>query len=403
MAHGASVAVFIAQLVVLLTAGRLAGELMQRLGQPAVTGQILAGALLGPSVLGSLAPQLWHVLFPAVAQQQAMLDAVSQLGILLLLLLTGMETDLSVFRDARRPAVAVSVSGIVVPFACGCLLGALLPDAMLPHPQQRLITTLFLGTALSISSVKIVALAVRELGFLRRTVGQVIIAAAILDDTIGWIVMSITFGLALRGALDLAGAAQSVLGTALFLVISLTFGRRLVFGILRWSNDALASEMANITTILVITGLLALLTNALGVHFVLGAFVAGVLLGQSPMLTRQLGAQLRGLIIGLFMPVFFTLVGLTIDVAALAQPRFLWPTWMSTRDCSERREPWGAGVTERGSVMAFEPGNDLGPELSATQGAPAASIDELTRDVGLLFRDRSYAYCEKPRYWKSVG
>lgn len=326
MAHGASVAVFIAQLVVLLTAGRLAGELMQRLGQPAVTGQILAGALLGPSVLGSLAPQLWHVLFPAVAQQQAMLDAVSQLGILLLLLLTGMETDLSVFRDARRPAVAVSVSGIVVPFVCGCLLGTLLPDAMLPHPQQRLITTLFLGTALSISSVKIVALVVRELGFLRRTVGQVIIAAAILDDTIGWIVMSITFGLALRGALDLGGVAQSILGTALFLVISLTFGRRLVFSILRWSNDALASEMANITTILVITGLLALLTNALGVHFVLGAFVAGVLLGQSPMLTRQLGAQLRGLIIGLFMPVFFTLVGLTIDVAALAQPRFLWLT-----------------------------------------------------------------------------
>jgi Kef-type K+ transport system membrane component KefB/nucleotide-binding universal stress UspA family protein len=326
MAHGASVAVFIAQLVVLLGCGRLGGELMQRLGQPAVTGQIIAGVLLGPSVLGALAPQLWHGLFPAVAQQQAMLDAVSQLGILLLLLITGIETDLSVFRDARRPAVAVSLSGIIVPFLCGCLLGALLPDGMLPQPQRRLITTLFLGTALSISSVKIVALVVRELGFLRRTVGQVIVAAAILDDTIGWIVMSVTFGLALHGALDLAGVAHSVLGAALFLALSLAFGRRLVFSVLRWSNDTLTSEMANITTILVITGLLALLTNALGVHFVLGAFIAGVLLGQSPMLTRQLGAQLRGLIIGLFMPVFFTLVGLAIDLHALAQPRFLWLT-----------------------------------------------------------------------------
>ena len=127
MAHGASVAVFIAQLVVLLTVGRLAGELMQRVGQPAVTEQILAGVLLGPSVLGALAPLLWHGLFPSVAQQQAMLDAVSHLGILLLLLLTGMETDLSVFREARRPAVAVSLSGIIVPFLCGCQLGALLP------------------------------------------------------------------------------------------------------------------------------------------------------------------------------------------------------------------------------------------------------------------------------------
>ncbi len=326
MAHGASVAVFIAQLVALLIGGRLGGELMQRLGQPPVIGQIIAGVLLGPSVLGALAPGLWHELFPPVAQQQAMLDAVSQLGILLLLLITGMETDLSVFRDARRPAISVSLSGVIVPFLCGSLLGALLPDSMLPHPERRLITTLFLGTALSISSVKIVALVVRDLGFLRRTVGQVILAASILDDTIGWIVMSVTFGLALHGAIDLSGAMHSILGAALFLALSLTVGRRVVFGVLRWSNDTLASEMANITTIVVITGLLALLTNALGVHFVLGGFVAGLLLGQSPMLTRQLSAQLRGLIIGLFMPVFFTLVGLTIDVAALAQARFLWLT-----------------------------------------------------------------------------
>jgi len=167
---------------------------------------------------------------------------------------------------------------------------------------------------------------VRDLGFLRRTVGQVILAAAVLDDTIGWIVVSVTFGLALHGAIDLAAVARSVLGAALFLALSFTVGRRLVFNLLRWSNDTLASEMANITTIVVITGLLALLTNVLGVHFVLGAFIAGLLIGQSPMLTRQLGAQLRGLIIGLFMPVFFTLVGLMVDVGALAQPAFLWLT-----------------------------------------------------------------------------
>ena len=149
--------------------GRLAGELMQRLGQPAVMGQIVAGVLLGPSVLGALAPPLWHALFPPAAQQQAMLDAVAQLGILLLLLMTGMETDLSVLRHARRPAISVSFSGVIVPFLCGILLGTLLPASMLPQPQRRLVTTLFLGTALAISSVKIVAPVVRDLGFLRRT------------------------------------------------------------------------------------------------------------------------------------------------------------------------------------------------------------------------------------------
>ena len=323
MAHGASVAVFIAQLVVLLTGGRLAGELMQRVGQPAVTGQIIAGVLLGPSVLGALAPQLWHGLFPAVAQQQAMLDAVSQLGILLLLLITGMETDLSVFREARRPAISISLSGIVIPFLCGLTVGLLLPESLLPSPQKRLITALFLGTALAISSVKIVALVVRDLGFVRRTVGQVIIAAAILDDTIGWIIMAVTFGLALRGAIDLVSVAESVVGTLLFLTLSFTLGRRLIFKLIRWSNDHLQSELATITSILVVGLLCALFTYVLGVHFVLGAFVAGVLIGQSPILTKHIESQLRGLIVALFMPVFFATAGLATDLRALARPDLL--------------------------------------------------------------------------------
>jgi K+:H+ antiporter len=323
MEHGPSVAVFLCQIVVLLITGRIAGELMQRIGQPPVIGQIIAGVLLGPSVLGALVPELHHQLFPGAPAQKAMLDAVAQLGIFLLLLLTGMETDLSVFRQARRPAISISVSGILVPFACGLAVGLLLPASLLPSSGGRLITALFLGTALAVSSVKIVALVVRDLGFLRRTVGQVIIAAAILDDTIGWIIMSVIFGLALTGKIDIATVSRAVLGTALFLTLSFTVGRRIVFRLIRWANDNLKSELAPISMILAIAGALALLTEAIGVHFVLGAFIAGILIGQSPILTRQIDAQLRGLIIALFMPVFFALVGVSTDMAALARPDLL--------------------------------------------------------------------------------
>ena len=116
---------------------------------------------------------------------------------------------------------------------------------------------------------------------------------------------------------------RSVLGTALFLILSFTIGRRLVFQLIRWSNDSLTSEMATITTILVICGLLALLTDAIGVHLVLGAFIAGVLIGQSPILTKHIDSQLRGLIVALFMPVFFALAGLSTDMRALAKPELL--------------------------------------------------------------------------------
>src|SRR5437588_4675419 len=164
-----------------------------------------------------------------------MIDAVSQLGILMLLLLTGMETDLSVVRESRSTALSVSLTGIAVPFVCGFALGELLPASMLPHPEQRLITAPFLGTALSISSVKIVAMVVREMNFMRRTAGQVIVAAAIIDDTIGWTIMAVTFGLASHGGLDVASLAQSVLGTGLFLLASFTIGRRAVSALIRWS------------------------------------------------------------------------------------------------------------------------------------------------------------------------
>jgi K+:H+ antiporter len=321
--HGPSEVIFLCEIIALLVCGRLMGELMQRIGQPAVMGQLIAGILLGPSVLGALWPELQHSLFPERPDQKAMIDAVAQLGILLLLLLTGMETDLSVVRRSRRTAFSVSIAGIIVPFLCGVLLGELLPDTMLPDPEKRLITTLFLGTALSISSVKIVAMVVREVGFLRRTVGQVIIAAAIIDDTIGWIIMSVTFGLALHGGIDVPALAQSLIGTAMFLVLSFTIGRRMVFRLIRWANDRFISEVPVITAILVVTGLMALLTNAIGVHTVLGAFVAGILVGQSPILTRHIDEQLRGLIVALFMPVFFGLAGLTTNLAALANTDLL--------------------------------------------------------------------------------
>ncbi len=326
MAHDASVVVFLAQVVTLLVFGRFMGELMQRVGQPAVMGQLIAGIILGPSVFGALLPSWSQALFPDDTTQKTMLDALSQLGILLLLLMTGMETDLRVFRDARKTAVSISLAGIVVPFVCGVLLGQLLPQSLLPDPSKRLITTLFLGTALSISSVKIVALVVRDLGFLRRNVGQVIVAAAIIDDTIGWLIMSVIFGLAARGLVDLRDVAGTMAGTAVFLAISFTVGRRLVFQLIRWANDNFVSEMPVISVILSVTLLLALLTHAIGVHLVLGAFVAGILIGQSPMLTRHSAEQLRGFIIALFMPIFFGTAGISTNLAVLAKPDLMWLT-----------------------------------------------------------------------------
>jgi Kef-type K+ transport system membrane component KefB/nucleotide-binding universal stress UspA family protein len=317
------VAIFIAEIALLLFAGRLLGELMRRIGQPAVMGQLIAGILIGQSVLGKLWPAAYQTLFPDVPDQKKMLEAISQLGILMLLLLTGMETDLSIVRKARRAAFFGSISGILVPFACGFALGEFLPESMLPNPGQRMVTSLFLATALSISSIKIVAMVIMEVGFLRRNIGQLILASAILDDTTGWLIIAVIGGLASRGRIDIAGLLWTVGGTAFFLVFSFTIGKRAVAYIIRWSNDRLTIELPVITSILIVMIVMALITEVIGVHTVLGAFVAGILIGQSPILTRHIEEQLTGLIVAFFSPVFFGVAGLTIGLEALKQPSLI--------------------------------------------------------------------------------
>ena len=318
-----SESLFVAQLVVLMLTGRLLGEAMVRIGQPAVMGQLLAGVVLGPSVLGALWPDVQHAIFPAAKEQKSMLDAISQFGILLLLLLTGMETDLKLVRKVGKAAVSVSIAGVAVPFICGVALGWLMPESLLPKADQRLLTALFLGTALSISSIKIVAAIVRDMKFTRRDLGQVIVSSAIMEDTIGWIIIAITLSLAQAGHIDLASVAKSVIGTAVFLAVSLTVGRRVVFLVIRSVNDNFQSEFAVVTAILVIMGVMALATQLIGVNTVLGAFVSGILIGESPILTRHIDEQLRGLITAFFMPVFFGLAGLSADLTILSNTTLL--------------------------------------------------------------------------------
>jgi Kef-type K+ transport system membrane component KefB/nucleotide-binding universal stress UspA family protein len=318
---GKSEGILVAEVVLLLLVGRLLGEGMQRLGQPALMGNLLAGLVLGPSLFGVIWPEAQKFIFPLDPAQKGMIDGLSQIGILMLLLLTGMETDVKLVSKMKGAAVAISLAGIAVPFACGFALGEFLPDSLMPHMAGgRLVPALFLGTALSISSIKIVAMVVREMNFMRRNLGQVIVSTAILEDTVGWVIIAITFGIAGAGKVDALGLARTIGGVMLFLLFCFTAGRWLVFTAIRWVNDTFRSDFPVITVILVITGVMSLITQLLGIRTVLGAFMAGVLIGQSPILTDHIQQQLRGLISAFFMPIFFGMSGLAANLTILKDP-----------------------------------------------------------------------------------
>jgi Kef-type K+ transport system membrane component KefB/nucleotide-binding universal stress UspA family protein len=318
-----TVAIFITELILLLLTGRLLGEAMSRLGQPALFGQLLAGVLLGPSVFGALLPDLRHLIFPDTPALKHMMSGLSEIGVMLLLLLTGMETDLSLMSRRRRAMISSSLAGITVPFLCGVALVYALPAGLIPRGEERLATALFVGTALSISSVKIVAMTLMEIGVIRRDIGQLILSTAILDDTLAWIIVAVIAGIATHGTVSLAGIGASLAGVAVFLVFSLTIGRRLVAGLILRVNDHMKIEVPVVTAILVVMFVTALMTDLIGVHTALGAFVAGLLVRQSPILRPHIESELRGFVFAFFSPVFFAMAGLGMDLRALMDPTLL--------------------------------------------------------------------------------
>ncbi|WP_292027383.1 cation:proton antiporter, partial [Mesorhizobium sp.] len=313
--------IFVAELILLLVVGRGIGEVLEALGQPAVMGQLIGGILLGPSLLGWVWPAAERLVFAGDPTHKSMINAIAQLGVLMLLLLTGMETDLRLVRRVGRACFSISAAGVAVPFALGFIAAQFMPETLLAAGGERIVAGLFLGTALSISSVKIVAMVVRDMNFMRRDLGQIIVSSAIIEDTIGWVVVAITIGIATKGRIEIASLAFTVAGVALFMAFSFTLGRRIVFDAIRWTNDTFRSEYAVVTVILAIMGVMALITDLIGVHTVLGAFVAGILVGESPILSRHIEGQLRGIITALFMPVFFGVAGLSADLTVLVDPQ----------------------------------------------------------------------------------
>jgi Kef-type K+ transport system membrane component KefB len=182
-------ALLLFQLFVLLSVALGLGELFRRFGQPTVIGEILAGVLLGPSVFGALAPQISTALFHG--PQTQLLGSLAWLGSVFLLLVAGTEINFATLVQERRVVALTSLVGISVPFAAGFIVGLNLPDTYLIEPSNRLLFSLFLATALSISAIPLVAKILMDLKLLRTSVGQTILGSAVVNDLVGWILFAV--------------------------------------------------------------------------------------------------------------------------------------------------------------------------------------------------------------------
>ncbi|HEY9825654.1 MAG TPA: cation:proton antiporter [Stenomitos sp.] len=311
------------QLAVLLLVARGMGEVMRRINQPPVVGELLAGVLLGPSLFGAVAPGIQSALFPKIQAQSDLLGVESWLGVLFLLIATGLETDLNLILRKGRTALLISTGGILIPFISGFGLGWALPETLLANPNQRLVFSLFIATAMSISAVPVIAKVLMDLNLIRRDIGQITLAAGMTDDTMGWILLSVVSGLAHSGQFDVKTVIAAVGSAVLFLAIAFTLGRTVVDRIFRWTDEQIGGTTANLSMAIILGLFAAALTHSLGLEAALGAFVFGILIGESRRFSHEAGHILEVMTAGFLAPIFFAAAGLKVDLRTLLVPQTL--------------------------------------------------------------------------------
>lgn len=309
------------QLAALLAAARLLGELAQRLRLPAVVGEMLAGVLLGPSLLSGFVPEVGRWIVPHTAVQAQLLDVVSLLGVMLLLVLTGLETDLHLIRRRARTALGAALGGLVLPFASGLALGYWMPADLLVDPSHRAVFALFLATSLSISAIPVLAKILMDLGLMRREVGQTMLAAGMLDDIVGWTLLGIVTALAGAGSISLDRVALTIGTVLLFVVLTATVGTWMVKRGMDLVQNRLEGRDRQLTLVVTLAFAWGAVTQALRLEPVIGAFAVGILFGRLRRLPVETVSKLEGAALAVFAPIFFAVAGLRVDVVGLLQPR----------------------------------------------------------------------------------
>ncbi len=323
--------VFWTELLALFAVAWTLGAAARRLGLPPVVGELSAGLILGPSVLGVVAPRLFDWFLPSSEHgptQSAMLLAVSWFGAAFLLVVAGFETDLALISRLGRAAALVTAGSVIVPLTGGLVVGWLMPVVFYGdvdgNRPDRIVFAFFIAASVAVSALAVIAKILSDLNLMRRDVGQITIAAGMANDLVGWVILGVIAGLAASGQVSAFDAVATVGGLALFMIAALTFGQRIVDAALRLVRREGRNLRGALTVIVATMLTFGVITQALGVEAVLGTFVAGVVLARSRYHQVEAEHLIEDLTSVVFAPLFFATAGLRLDLSLLRDSALGW-------------------------------------------------------------------------------
>jgi Kef-type K+ transport system membrane component KefB len=365
---------------VMLILSRIGSELGKKIGLPIVTAEILVGLILGPTLLGNLAPDIFGQLFPFASNTRVSLalDGIFSLAVIMLLFVAGLELQLSQVLRQGKTAIYTGFGSMALPFISGFAVAWFAPQWFHIDSSNKFQFSLFLGTAMAISALPVIARILLDLNIFRSKIGMVIIASAIFNDLVGWLIFS--FILSMWGpAKGISNVGHTIMYILAFSIFMLVIGRILLNRLLPWIQTNLSWPGGVLSFSLGFCLLCAAITEYIHIHAILGAFIAGVAIGDSAHLREQAREIMHQFVTNFFAPLFFVSIGLKVNfiqhfdgfiVAIILIIAFLGKVFGASLGA------WLGGMTRR-SAMA------VGFGLNA-RGAMEILLGSLAFEAGLI-------------------
>ncbi len=303
-----------AQVIVIVTVSRLLGVAMRRIGQPMVIAEVAAGIMLGPSLLGSLLPDVSAALFPADSLK--LLQMLAQIGLVLFMFLVGLELDPKLLRGRTRTSVAISQTSIVLPFLLGVGLAWVIHEDYSPPHVRFSAFALFIGAAMSITAFPVLARILTERRLLRTRIGAIAIACAAVDDVTAWCILAFVVAVTRASGLD-AAITTTVMAIA-YILVMLWLVRPLVARMAaRVAGHEGGIPQNAVAVVLVLVFMSSWATELIGIHALFGAFLFGAVLPKEGGFARALVDKMEDLVLIIFLPLFFVFSGLRTEITLI--------------------------------------------------------------------------------------